>query len=256
MPMYKKRGQTRKVGSRRVGSRKGLMTGRRVRFAPRRSKSGYFKIVRKLPEFWLQNTATANQCRLGWIGSGGTEVQYTGTTAQLGALTAGMNGSVDIPFAMNFRLSDIINYTDITSIADNYKLKSVYVRIMPSFTQVGLPSIYNYPSLQWDIDKDDGALPTVDLLRQKMGVTTRTFKPGQYIGIKIAYPNIQASVADSTGTTSAMPIGNRWLDAADVNVPHLGLKGVFSNVDLPASGTAKIAFKFDVAYTLEAKNLQ
>lgn len=254
MPMYKsRRAMSRRAGTRRVGAVK-RRNVRRVRFAPK-SKAGFFQIVRKLPEFWLQNTATAGTPRLGWI-SGGSEVAYTGTTMQLGTLTPGMNGSVDIPFAMNFRLSDIINYTDITSIADNYKLKSVYVRILPSFTQVGLPSIYNYPSMQWDIDKDDGTVPTVDLLRQKMGVKTRTFKAGQYIGIKISYPNIQAVVADNTGTTSAMPIGNRWLDAVDVNVPHLGLKGVFSNVDLPTSASAKVAFKFDVAYTLQAKNLQ
>jgi len=113
--MRSSRGKSRRAGTRRVGAVKRRYV-KRVRFAPK-NKAGFFQIVRKLPEFWLQNTATAGVPRLGWI-SGGSEVAYTGTTMQLGTLSAGMNGSVDIPFAMNFRLSDIINYTDITSIAD------------------------------------------------------------------------------------------------------------------------------------------
>lgn len=253
MPMNK-RGRTRRAGTRRVGFVKRRAGVRRTRFRPKRSPGGYFKIVRKLSEFWLQNSG-AGTARFAWI-SGGAEVNYTGTTATLGTPTIGMNGAYDVPFALNFRLSDVINYSDITTIADNYRIKSVYIRVIPSFTQNPISGFFNYPQLVYDIDKDDGAVATVDVLRQKMGVTTRTFKPGQYVGIKVAYPALQVSVADNTGTTAAMPISNRWLDCNDVNVPHLGLKGYISNMDLTATTTSKVAFKFDVSYTLEAKNLQ
>lgn len=237
-------------------ARKASAYRRRLR-CYRRSKSGYLKIIRKCPEFWLQNTTIAGTPRLGWI-SGGTEVAYTGTVASLGTPTAGMNGTFDVPFACKFALSDVINYLDIATLADKYRIKSVYIRVIPNFTMNGVQSLFSYPSIQYVIDDDDAntSTTTVAQLREKMGVVTKTFKPGQYVGIKIRWPKIQATVQDSTGTANAEMKGGQWLNSSNVNIPHFALKGVISNMDLPVTGTAKISFKFDCAYVIEAKDFQ
>lgn len=249
----RRRAAARKIGAfvkRRFRMRR-MVKARKVGTMQR----GYLKIVRKCQEFWLQNTAVSGVPRIGWI-SGGAEVNYTGTILTLGPNTISMNGSADIPFQMKFALSDIISYSDIATLADNYRIKGVYIRIFPNFTDSTLGSLFSYPSLNYIIDKDDAAVPTVTQLREKMGVKTRTFKPGQYIGISLPYPNFQVQVQDSTGTTTGLPLGNKYLDCSDVNIPHFGIKGYFGNVDLPTTNIAKVSFKFDVAMCIEAKNFQ
>lgn len=244
----------RRVARRRVGAKRKFYR-RKARVI--RNPSGYMKVVRKCPEFWIQNSPTvAGTARLGWI-SGGSEVSYTGTVMSLGTQTIGMNGAADIPFACRFQLSDIINYSDITTLADKYRLKAVYIRFIPNFTHNSVQSLYNYPSIQYMRDDDDSTPPTVSQLREKMGVKLKTFKPGQYIGVKIKFPKTSGVVENySSGTVNALLKGNQWLNSADVNVPHFGLKGVISNMDLPAVATAKISIKVDVAYVLEAKDFQ
>jgi len=247
----------RKVGKRRVVVAKYQSKYRaRLRAMPRNNK-GYLKIVRKCPEFWLQNSPTTGQARLAWTTGGTTgEVSYTGTNCVLGTIQSGMNGAADIPFAMNFRLSDVINYSDIATLADKYRIKSIYLRLIPNFTQNSINGIYSYPSVSYVVDDDDAAAPTVAQLREKMGVKVKTFKPGQYVGIKLRYPKIQATVQDATGTANAQMQGGRWLDCQNVNIPHYAIKGVISNMDLPSVANAKIAIKFDLAYVLEAKDFQ
>lgn len=222
------------------------------------NKNGYIKIVRKQPEWWLANTG-AGTCQLRSVVqtvTPGTEGTYIGTCGLLGTPTAGMNGSFDVPFSMQFRLDDLINYSDITTLADKYRIKGVYVRIIPNFTQNPLNGLFSYPSIQYIRDDDDNTPPTVQLLREKMGVITKTFKPGQYIGIKLRYPKIQTPALNGSGGTSNAVMTNRWLDCNNATIPHYGIKGVISNMDLVATATAKISFKFDVAYVLEAKDFQ
>lgn len=247
-----------KAGSNKLAKVNAFLRRRRARQLLKRklvNKTGYAKVVRKCPEFWLQNTTVAGTPRLGWI-SGGTEVSYTGTNATLGTATIGMNGSYDVPFAMKFAFSDIAGYSDFATLADKYRIKGIYVRLLPNFTMNGVQSLYNYPSLQYITDDDDGVPPTVAQIREKVGVVTRTFKPGQYIGIKLKFPKIQGTVLDSTGTANAAMQANRWLDMGNPNVPHYGLKGIISNMDLPVTGSAKISIKFDVAYLVEVKDFQ
>ena len=153
----------RRVGKKRIAVAKyASRLRRRIRRLPR-TKGGYLKIVRKCPEFWLQNTTVAGTPRLGWI-SGGAEVPYTGTVATLGTVSPGMNGAFDIPFAAKFAMSDLINYLDIATLADKYRIKSVYVRIIPNFTQNAINGVYSYPSLLYSIDDDDANPPTVATL--------------------------------------------------------------------------------------------
>lgn len=221
-------------------------------------KQGYVKIIRKQPEWWLANTG-AGTCQLRSVvqtAVPGTEGTYIGTCGLLGTATLGMNGTYDVPFSMQFRLDDLINSSDITTLADKYRIKAVYVRIIPNFTQNPLNGQFSYPSLQYIRDDDDNTPPTLQQLREKMGVKIKTFKPGQYVGIKIAYPKIQTPALNGSGTTSNAVMTNRWLDCQNATIPHYGIKGVISNMDLVSTATAKISFKFDVAYVVEAKDFQ
>lgn len=250
----------RKVGSKRVGAVNKYLYRRRVRRIRRKLglKQGYVKIVRKQPEWWLTNTG-AGTCQLQSVVqtvTPGTVGTYIGTCGILGTPTVTMNGSYDIPFAMQFRLDDLINFSDITTLADKYRIRAVYVRIIPNFTNNPLNGLFSYPSIQYVRDDDDFTPPTVQLLREKMGVKLKTFKPGQYVGIKIAYPKLQMSALNGSGGNSNAVMTNRWLDCQNATIPHYGIKGVISNMDLVATSTAKISFKFDVAYVVEAKDFQ
>lgn len=245
--------------------RRRKIAGRR-RKAPRRyakkrtaSKQGFLKIVRKLPEFWIANTAVAGTPGIRSVVATavpGTEGAYLGTALTLGTPTLGMNGATDVPFAMSFRLDDIINSADITTLCDKYKITGVYIRIFPNFNMNSIQSVFSIPSLQYSIDYDDATPPTVQFLREKMGVKLRTFKPGNYVGINVRLPKAMLTMLNGVGTTSNVAPSNRWLDCNVPSIPHFGLKGAIMNMDLPASASSKISFKFDVQYTLVAKDFQ
>lgn len=257
MPLIK-RNVTKITVGKRQGKMQVVQRRRYKKAIGKKSKQGYLKILRKQPEFWVANTGA------GTVGirsvvqtvSPGTEGAYLGTTLVLGTPTVGMNGATDVPFAMQFRLDDLINSADITTLADKYRIRGVYIRIIPNFTQNSVQSIYNYPSLQYVRDDDDNTPPTVQQLREKMGVKTRTFKPGEYIGIKIKWPKFQRTVLSGSGGTVNANMAVGWLDCQNATVPHYGLKGVISNMDLPATTQAKISMKFDIAYLVEAKDFQ
>lgn len=245
--------------------RRRKVAGRR-RNAPRRyrkrsaaSKQGFLKIVRKLPEFWIANTAVAGAPGIRSVVATavpGTEGAYLGTTLTLGTPTVGMNGASDVPFAMQFRLDDIINSADITTLCDKYKITGVYIRIFPNFNMNSIQSLFNLPSLQYVVDNDDATPPTVQFLREKMGVKLRTFKPGGYVGIHVRLPKAMLTMLNGAGTTSNVAPTNRWLDCNVPSIPHFGLKGAIMNMDLPVTTTSKISFKFDVQYTIAAKDFQ
>ena len=250
----------RKLGSKRkvAGRRRNVRRYRKRRGARQNGHStGYMKIVRKCPEFWLQNTGVAGVARLAWIPTpGASEASYTGTVATIGTPTPGMNGAYDVPFSMNFRLSDLTQYLEVAQIADQYKIKSIHIRLMPSFTQNPISGLYNYPQLYWVQDDDDAGILAVDVLRAKQSLKTCTFKPGQYITITLRNPKYQMTVQDSTGTTNAIVNNNNWINSSSVNVPHFGIKGYVGNIDLPTTTTSKFGIKFDVAYVVEARGFQ
>lgn len=172
------------------------------------------------------------------------------------ALSVGSGAGYDVPFSLKFRLNQIINHTDITTLCDSYKIAGVYVRMYYNKTGSAAGATAGMPYVEYITDHDDSLPPTVLELREKMGVKLKTFKnASSYIGIK-CYPKAQYEVYTSGGVALAVPRKNPWLNAANDAVDHFAIKGVIHNMYLPAGAALTEVMKIDVSYTILGKDFQ
>lgn len=216
----------------------------------KRSSQGYLSITRKLPEIAITNTGVGTAALTDPTGSC---VSITNLGLSLGASA----NLYDIAFSMKFRLDQLINSGDITTLCDKYKIKSVYVKAYYNNTNSSTGTLGGMPFLQYITDKDDASVPTsVNQLREKMGLKSKTFRNGSYIGI-VCRPTPTRNVY-ATGVLSGyeIPAKSLWLDCNSPNVEHYGVKGILSQVYLPAPAAAQAMLKFDIQVNLVGKDFQ
>lgn len=231
----------------------GVTKGGRVmavkrRFYAGRTKKGFLKLYRKLPEMFIQNAVA--------VGSIQTN-DPTGSCLNVGTpILEANNVTYAIPFSMQFRLNQIINHQDITNLCDAYKLKYVNIKLqyVKNNTNVGSPG--PTPSVMWVQDHDDSSLPTsVDSVREKMGCRTKRFGMNQQFKI-----GVQPRVADSifgTGPIPAYAVAKpRWINSTYDNVQHYAIKGFITNVWLASSTTTLTQFNFDVTSLVYGRDFQ
>lgn len=237
----------RKAG---MGARKRKVYRKR-RYARKRASppTGFVKIIRKTKEFSIENSSVVNTPVL--CQDGGKN-NYSGNILQIGNLQADAAGTYAVPFSMQFSLDQMINYTDCTNIADQYKIKAIYVRVWFNGNQAGTAGFASMPYLQYITDHDDAVVPTLSALREKMGVKMKTFRNGGYIGIKL---NPRTGVTQG-GSSAPSLLAGGWTNAAYPSILNYGIKGCVSNLNLPATASGQVAVKFDVAYHVLLKDLQ
>ena len=257
---YKMPGQTRKArkySSRRTTRKAGKKTGyRRKPVNKYKLKKGYLRVMRKMNEITISSTGTAGTLFK-------TEVLPSGSlnclnVNNINTIAQGLSGGVayDVPFSLQFALNQVINHQELTNLADKYRIAGAYVRIYYNHSGASGASTYSQPYVQYTTDGDDATVPTLSSLREKMGVKMKTFKnQSAYIGIKCKpVPNRQVY---NPGGTAAYEVAKYapYLDCANDGVPHFGIKGVISNMNLPATAGIE-CMKFDVALLLELKDIQ
>lgn len=224
-----------------------------IRYRKRTGK-GYVKLIRKLPEIAYANGNISGTAAI-------TDPTGTCLNATILGLTAGAAAAsnlYDIAWSLNFRLDQVINYTDITALADKYKIKGAYVRVYYNNSNSSSSTQGGMPVVQYVTDHDDKLVPSsVNALREKMGVQFKTFKnASSYVGIKVIPRPNREVFASGVITGYETPSRPLWLDCANPNIEHFGVKGILSSVYLPANGTAASLFKFDIALVVEAKDFQ
>lgn len=239
-----------RIYRRRKTNRKPRTSRPRRRYARRmrpRTKTGMLRIVRKCPEILLTNTTVAGVFNIN--DPTGNMLASTGSGVATGFL-----GTYDIPFSMKFSLNQILNSSEITTIADKYRLVKTVVRIYFNSNQVSVQSQTSLPQCTYIVDTDDAAIPTVAQVREKMGAKIRYFNNKNFMQITL-YPKPTQQIFNSGITTAYGPGYRGYIDANNPAVEHYGLKAVFQNVMLPATANST-GFKFDVEHTIVAKDLQ
>lgn len=122
--------------------------------------------------------------------------KFTRYSAPLQFITS--NTSVQsVPWTQQFKLSDVVNYTDFTGLFDSYKITKIdfYMQLLtnPETFDTITPTQTNagneawYPLMWYVLDDDDQTVPTLAQLREKQGVRRRVLKPNQIIKFSI-YP--------------------------------------------------------------------
>jgi len=245
-PMFRRK---KRVYRRRPLVQMGLLNRRVMSYRP--TSKGFFKISRKLPEIYVRNTSVAGVAQVN---------DPTTTCITLGTPIAdAVGGSYSIPFSAKFRLDQLINYTDISNIADQYKITYAQIKMTYQSTSSNVGSNTIMPNLQWIQDHDDIDVSTLTInsLREKMGVKFKTFGFNKIckIGVK---PRVQDSVGGAGGVVQNSGVSNKslWLNTQYTNTEHFGIKGMLSNVFLPLLSSTLTSFKFDVTLWVCAKDIQ
>lgn len=236
------------VRRRRVARRKPMR--RRVyrkRTVRRANPTGFIKVVRKTGEIFIQNSAVAGAVQIN---------DTTGSCLQMSTagISTGFANTFDLPFAMKFSLSQILNSSDLTNICDKYKIKKTVIRVYFNSNTNSVQSASSLPQITYMTDQDDASIPTPSAVREKMGSKIKYFNNRNFATI-VCYPRPVSEVFN-TGVTSAYSPGcQMWIDCTNNNVEHYGLKGVLQNVNL-TSTPFQVGFKFDVTHTIYGKDIQ
>jgi len=216
-----------------------------------RSRSGFVYITRKAQ---LMTIGSSNVAGLP------TNNDPTGTCVTLGApeAVAGLSNTYNVPFAMKFRLNQLINFTDITNLCDQYKIVAALVKIHCNWNNTNTANnVLGQPYITYGQDYDDGVVPTnVAALREKMGVKTKYFtasKPYINMGVR---PCITFDVNAAGATGLAVP-KRSWINSSFANVDHFGIKGVIHNWFLAATPIPSGSlFDIEVMFKVVAKDIQ
>lgn len=250
MPLFRRRRyarrsklskKTRMVKRRRMAKRSGF------------GNQGTIRIIRKTTENNIYNTAVA-----GTPGASGSVV-VLGTPYN--NPFAGSN-YYNIPFSIETSLSDVLNYTELTQIADKYKINWVKVKVFATSNIASAASTAQLPSILWSMDEDDSGVPVgstagLNAIREKMGSKYRQFKQNGS-GITMFYkPRLAREVYNAGGAAVGAEVTPaKFLDCTYPDIPHYGIKGFLQDVNLAATPTAYTQIKFDVTMSVTLKDIQ
>jgi len=158
-----------------------------------------------------------------------TNGSYYPTTAGLGTLYSEVSVN-EIDFACVFQFNDLPESTQFAALYDQYKIHKVilHVELMtnPNASWFinqgsGVSNNYNFYPRMWFIrDHDDYIAPTVSGLASYSRVQERILTPTKSIKI-----GLKPSILEQTYSGArSVKFNPGWLDMADVNVPHYGIK--------------------------------
>lgn len=239
---------------RKYAPKRALVRRRRLARLPRRAPSkGFLRIVRKTA---LIQTYS-NNAVAGTI----VKVDPTGSCLTLGSptLITGTSNCYDVPFTMVFRLDQLMNSADITSLADKYKISSVKVKVHAN----GVSNIYlnnagsTQPWIEYIQDHDDASLPTIAQMREKMGVRTKYFSASKFAITMGVRPRVADTVYGSGASPLAYSVGRpQFINSQYPNVEHYGIKGVLHNIQLSGNTSVSSLFDWDVTQYIVAADLQ
>lgn len=230
-----------------VRRRRPLRKNRMMRTKNYIVKQGGFVITRKLPLITVTSGAVAGLFTLN---------DPTSTCLTLGTASAspGTVGLYDVPFSLKFNLTQLQSYTDITSIADQYKINSVLVKLSSTYqasTGVGQGPAW----VEYIQDHDDGAVPSISQLRQKMGVKTKYFGPNRNCIKMGVRPRVADEVYNNGVTTGYAVPRAMYINAEYPAVEHYGIKGILHNMYSNGSSNQGTIFA-DISFSVSAKDLQ
>lgn len=237
------------VYSRPRRARKAYKPRRKIARRPRRiaNPNGFIKIVRKVPEITIANTAVAGAYTI--TDPTANCLMATGT-----GVASGFLGTFHIPFAMKFSLGQILNSSELTSLCDKYMLKKTVVRLYFNSNNNSVLSASSLPQLTYVTEEDDASIPALNDVREKMGCKIRYFNNKNMIQMTI-YPKPTSEIYNSFATTAFSPGKQIWIDSAYPNAEHYGIKAVLQNVNLPTTANT-VGFKWDVTHTIYGKDFQ
>jgi len=171
--------------------------------------------------------------------------------------SAGIAGFYDTGFSMQFSAANLLNFSSFAGIYDQYRIKSIIVKIEYMSNYAGVNSLAMLPSINTALDYDNAAIPST--LQQVLGIqgSTQTDfgNKGKMTHTILIKPKPSALMFSDAITSIGYGEGNRhtWMDCANANNVYYGLKGWISNIML-GGNTINTALKFSYWYSVEFRS--
>ena len=163
------------------------------------------------------------------------------------------SSTVDTFGALQFNLNQIPNVAEFTALYDQYQIKGIQWTLLPRWNsgEGGDPTVVNNNLISpvfTVLDYDDATAPSSldDLMQYQNLKQTRNAVPHRrYFKPQVLISNYRTAL-----TTGYAPKKNQWLDIAQPDIPHFGLK-----YGIPVNGES---MKYDVMvkYYLAFKNVR
>lgn len=146
------------------------------------------------------------------------------------------------------------NYTEFTSLFDQYKILSYTIELRPRFNgrdaAYGAGTVADIPTIYYIYDKDDAtAFTTPDQIMQCQKVYSRRLDKPVYITVK--YPTIADEIYSSALVTGYAPRKAPFIDCTYDQVAHYGIK--FMIQGLPSRAYGEL-FDIRVKWRFACKN--
>lgn len=169
-------------------------------------------------------------------------------------------GIYQIPFSFQFALQHLAQYTDITNIADRYKITKAVVRLQYNANAVAgsppsaaLPSML--PMVKYVVDYDDASVQSPSNLNARMGVRTKHFGSGNKPITMTVRPKVSALLSTDTGIGFAVPTKATYVNTNNVDVTHYGIRGYIENMSLQDASQVCSCITIDVELHVTARDL-
>lgn len=149
--------------------------------------------------------------------------------------------AVEQHLVYTFKLSDLPNYTELTNLYDQYKIKGISLKFIPTKTESSITEGSINP-LHSVLDfSDSTALTSIpDYLQYstyKMSMPIRMMK-------RFIYPKqLQYAYDSTTAAAIQADVANNWIRSESPNVQHLGIK-----VCIPGGAANTLSYQVFATY--------
>lgn len=184
----------------------------------------------------------------------------------MGTATGDGINAYDIPFAFVFQLDLLTSYTELTAIADRYKINRVWVRAYYACGSINVasntaPSVMTaqpaaYPTITWYNDYDDATANSISVINERMGTKSQTFRGGRFIQMSCKPKFLMYGQNDTPSSALTRP-STGYIDCAHPDIPHYGIKGCIRGMSLPDSDFTNVynGIKFDIVYSVSLRDV-
>lgn len=218
--------------------------------------TGGFVVSRKTSDIWLSNSNTAGTPLVRDKEGNVSTILILGTPEA----NPVFGNTYSIPFVFTFKLSDLAEYSDITSICDKYKITNVKIKAMYNATATqGSSSSASFPSfmplIKYVTDEDDENPQNVESLNAKMNLKAKTLSEGRLVKMSCR-PKVAPAVYNGISAAYSVPAKSQWINSGYPTVPHYAIKGYLQNFSLQSNTQATSCVTFQLEYTVKVKDLQ
>jgi len=155
---------------------------------------------------------------------------------------------------MNFALNRVSNYTEFTTLFDEYRICAVEVDFKPMYNMQVISAINNVITLflYTVIDYDDNAAPTsISQLEEYDSCVVTNFNQSCK---RIIRPKLATAVYDGTANWAYASTRQPWVDCGNAAVQWFGLKLA---IEAGASGQTNLqTWQISVKYYIELRNVR